>query len=221
MTDHIRKAAVIGTGTMGGGIAALLTGVGIETLLLDIPAPDTSPGDPFSQRNAVTLNGLQNLQQARPAQLFHADDLNLITIGNIEDDLGKVADVDWVIEAVVEKLAVKQDLMARLAQVVGPNTIVSTNTSGLSIHEIAAGLPDEFTRHFLGTHFFNPPRYLHLLEVIPHTNTAPALVTFMRDFGTRRLGKGVVIGKDTPNFIGDRFMSMIGMQAKSMLLPDR
>ena len=218
MTYHIRKAAVIGSGTMGGGIAALLAGVGIETLLLDLPADGTSPGDPVEARNAVALAGRNNLQKARPSPLFHPDDLALITVGNIEDDLDKVADVDWVVEVVVEKLAVKQALMARLAMLVGPKTIVSTNTSGLPLSKIAAGLPGDFTRRFLGTHFFNPPRYLHLLEVIPHVNTDPEAVAFMRDFGTRRLGKGVVMCKDTPNFIGNRFLSMIGMQTLNYAL---
>lgn len=218
MTYHIRKAAVIGSGTMGGGIAALLAGVGVETLLLDIPAKDTAPGDPFQKRNAVALNGLKNMQKARPAQLFHADDLNLITVGNIEDDLGKVSDADWVIEVVVEKLDVKQDLMAKLAQVIGPNAIISTNTSGLPINQIAEGLPGELTRRFLGTHFFNPPRYLHLLEIIPHANTDAEIVDFMTEFATCRLGKGVVICKDVPGFTGNRFMSMIGMQAMNYAL---
>ena len=218
MTYHIRKAAVIGSGTMGAGIAALLAGVGVETLLLDIPAKDTSPDDPFVTRNAIVLKGLKNMQTARPAQLFHPDDLNLITVGNTEDDLDKVADVDWVIEVVVENLAIKQALMARLAQVIGPETIISTNTSGLPLSQIAAALPDEFTRRFLGTHFFNPPRYLHLLEVIPHANTDPEVIAFMQEFGTRTLGKGAVVCKDTPNFIGNRFMSMIGMQAMNTAL---
>lgn len=218
MPYHIRKAAVIGSGTMGGGIAALLAGVGIEVLLLDIPAPDTTPGDSSDKRNAVALNGLKQMQAARPAQLFHADDLNLITVGNIEDDLAKVSAVDWVIEVVVEKLDVKRDLMAKLAKAIGANTIVSTNTSGLPLSQIAEGLPEEFTRRFLGTHFFNPPRYLHLLEVIAHRDTDPEVIAFMREFGTRTLGKGVVICKDTPNFIGNRFMSMIGMQAMNYAL---
>lgn len=213
MPYHIRKAAVIGSGTMGGGIAALLAGVGIETLLLDMPAPDTTPNDRFEKRNAVALNGLKQMQNARPAQLFHADDLNLIRVGNIDDDLAQVRDVDWVIEVVVEKLDVKQKLIARLAPMVGSQTIVSTNTSGLPINRIAEGLPEDFTRRFLGTHFFNPPRYLHLLELIPHANTESAVIHFMTEFATRKLGKGVVLCKDTPNFIGNRFMSMIGMQA--------
>jgi 3-hydroxyacyl-CoA dehydrogenase len=201
MTYHIRKAVVIGSGTMGGGIAALLAGIGVETLLLDMPTPDTSAADPFSMRNAVALKGLQAMQAARPAQLFSPDDLDYIRVGNIEDDLGNANDADWVIEVVVERLDVKQELMRKLAKIVGPHTIVTTNTSGLPIRQIAEGLDEDFTRRFLGTHFFNPPRYLHLLEIIPHPDTDPAVVQFMQDFGTRKLGKGVVICKDTPNFI--------------------
>ena len=218
MSYHIRKAVVIGSGTMGGGIAALLAGIGVETLLLDIPAPDTSATDAFEKRNTIALKGLQAMQSARPAQLFSPEDLDYIRVGNIDDDLDQAAEADWVIEVVVERLDVKQQLMAKLAQLIGPQTIVSTNTSGLPIQEIAEGLGEDFTRRFLGTHFFNPPRYLHLLEVIPHPNTDAEVLAFMKAFATRRLGKGVVICKDTPNFIGNRFMSMIGMQAMNYAL---
>ncbi len=218
MTYTIRKAAVIGSGTMGGGIAALLAGVGVETTLLDIPAKDTQPGDPAAKRNAIVLGNLKRLQKMRPAQLFSKDDLNRIHTGNTEDDLDKLADADWVIEVIIEKLDIKRALMAKLAEVVKPEAIISTNTSGLPIHQIAEGLPESFTRRFLGTHFFNPPRYLRLLEVIPHPNTDPEIAAFIQDFGTRALGKGVVLCKDTPNFIGNRFMSMIGMQAMNYAL---
>ena len=212
MPYQIRKAVVIGSGTMGSGIAALLAGVGVDVLLLDIPARDTQPGDPAAKRNAVALDGLKRMQNARPAQLFSAGDLDRIRVGNVEDDLDRVADADWVIEVVVERLDVKRDLMAKLADAVGANTIVSTNTSGLPIRAVAEGLSDDFTRRFLGTHFFNPPRYLRLLEVIPHPNTDPAVVDFMVEYATKTLGKGVVIAKDEPNFIGNRFMTMSGMQ---------
>jgi 3-hydroxyacyl-CoA dehydrogenase len=213
MTYQIKKAVVIGSGTMGGGIAALLAGVGVETLLLDIPAPGTQSGDAPAKRNAIVQNNVKTLQKMRPAQLFGNNDINLISIGNTEDDLHKVADADWVIEVIIEKLDVKQALMAKLAEFVGPNTIVTTNTSGLPINSIADGMPADFTQRFLGTHFFNPPRYLKLLEIIPHDNTDPELIEFMMDFGSRVLGKGVVLAKDTPNFIGNRFMSMSGSQA--------
>ncbi|HVU13898.1 MAG TPA: 3-hydroxyacyl-CoA dehydrogenase/enoyl-CoA hydratase family protein [Phototrophicaceae bacterium] len=212
MAYQIRKAVVIGSGTMGGGIASLLAGVGVDTLLLDIPARDTQPGDSAAKRNAIVSEGLKRLQALRPAQLFSASDLERIRTGTIDDDLDQVADADWVIEVIVEKLDIKRSLMAKLAEAVGEQTIVSTNTSGLPIRSIADGLGDEFTRRFLGTHFFNPPRYLHLLEVIPHPNTDPAVVAFIAEFATKMLGKGVVIAKDEPNFIGNRFMSMSGTQ---------
>ena len=218
MKYNIRKAVVIGSGTMGGGIAALLAGVGVETLLLDIPAKDTKAGDAPAKRNSIVANNLKTLQKMRPAQFFRADDINLINTGNTEDDLHKVSDADWVIEVIIERLDVKQSLMAKLAEHIGPNTIVTTNTSGLQINKIAEGMPEDFTRRFMGTHFFNPPRYLKLLEIIPHPNTEAEALTYMMDFGSRVLGKGVVLAKDTPNFIGNRFMSMSGMQAMNYAL---
>src|SRR5664279_4782147 len=212
MAYQIRKAVVIGSGTMGGGIASLLAGVGVDTVLLDIPARDTQPGDPAGKRSAVAAEGLKRVQSSRPAQLFAQSDLDRIRTGNIDDNLDETADADWVIEVVVERLDIKRSLMAKLAEVVAPNTIISTNTSGLPIHAIADGLGEEFTRRFLGTHFFNPPRYLHLLEVIPHPDTDPAVVDFIAEYASKMLGKGVVIAKDEPNFIGNRFMSMSGTQ---------
>ncbi len=212
MGYNIRKAVVIGSGTMGGGIASLLAGVGVDTVLLDIPARDTQPGDPKVKRSAIANEGLKRLQTSRPAQLFSAGDLDNIRTGNIDDDLAQVSDADWVIEVVVERLDIKRNLMAKLAELVAPQTIVTTNTSGLPIRSIAEGFDGEFTRRFMGTHFFNPPRYLHLLEVIPHPNTDPDVVRFISEYATKTLGKGVVIAKDEPNFIGNRFMTMSGMQ---------
>lgn len=218
MKYNIRKAVVIGSGTMGGGIAALLAGVGVETLLLDIPAPDSKPGDPPAKRNGIVNSNVKAMQKMRPSQLFSDADMSRIQVGNTEDDLHRVGDADWVVEVIIEKLDVKQALMAKLAEHIGPRTIVSTNTSGLPIHKIAENLDESFTRRFLGTHFFNPPRYLRLLEVIPHPNTDPDVVQFMLEFGRRTLGKGVVLCKDKPNFIGNRFMSMSGMQAMNYAL---
>jgi 3-hydroxyacyl-CoA dehydrogenase len=218
MIHAIRKAAVIGSGTMGSGIATLLATVGIETRLLDIPAKGTQPGDPPAKRNALVTDNLKKLQGVRPPQLFASSDLERITVGNLDDNLGDLKDCDWVIEVVVERLDVKQSLMAKLAEIVRPDALITTNTSGLPIRAIAEGLGTDFTRRFMGTHFFNPPRHLHLLEVIPHEDTDPALVNFMVDFGTRVLGKGVVICKDRPNFIGNRFMSMIGSQTMNYAL---
>lgn len=218
MTYNIRKAAVIGSGTMGGGIAALLAGVGIETVLLDIPAKGTQPGDPPAKRNAIVNDNVARLQKMRPAQMFSPADLSRVRLGNIDDHLGWLADVDWIIEVIVEKLDVKQSLMAKLAEVARPNALITSNTSGIPIKAIAEGLGDDFARRFMGTHFFNPPRYLHLLEVIPHEKTDPALVQFMVEFGKNVLGKGVVICKDRPNFIGNRFMSMAGSQTMNYAL---
>jgi 3-hydroxyacyl-CoA dehydrogenase len=218
MTYQIRKAAVIGSGTMGGGIATVLAGVGVPTLLLDIPAKGTQAGDPAAKRNAVVEGNLKTLQKMRPPQLFSSAVLDRISVGNLDDDLDKVADADWIIEVIVEKLDIKQNLMAKLAEVAKPNAIISSNTSGLPISKIAEGLGNDFKRRFLGTHFFNPPRYLRLLEVIPTDDTDPEVVEFMVDYGTRVLGKGVVVAKDKPNFIGNRFMSMAGMQTMNYAL---
>ncbi len=217
MTYQMKKVAVIGSGTMGGGIAALLAGVGIPVILLDIPNPDSQPGDPRAQRNTVVNTNLKALMKARPAQFFSDSDINLITTGNIDDDLDMVADADWIIEVIIEKLPIKQELMAKLEKIRKPGTIISTNTSGLSIQAIAEGRSEEFRQHFLGTHFFNPPRYLKLLEIIPHPDTDPALLDFITDFGTN-LGKGCVVCKDTPNFIANRFISIIGCFAVNFAL---
>ncbi len=214
----IKKAAVIGSGTMGGGIAALLAGVGIETLLLDMPPPDSSPADGPAVRNAIVAGNLKALSRTRPPSLYSRDDLANISIGNIEDDLDLVGESDWVIEVIVENLEIKRGLMKRLAELARDDAIVTTNTSGIPIASIAAELPESFARRFLGTHFFNPPRYLRLLEIIPHAGTDPAITDFMLRFGAETLGKGAVLCKDTPNFIGNRFMSMSGMQATNYAL---
>lgn len=212
MGYNIRKAAVIGSGTMGGGIAALLAGVGVEVTLLDIPAQGSQPGDPPAKRNAIVNEGLKRAVALRPAQFFSEADTALIHTGNIDDDLDNLGDADWLIEVVVEKLDIKRALMAKLAEIAKPEAIISSNTSGLPIHAIADGMDDSFSRRFLGTHFFNPPRYLNLLEVIPHPKTDPAIITTLTEFAAKRLGKGVVLCKDEPNFIGNRFMTMSGMQ---------
>ena len=210
MSYQIRKACVIGSGTMGGGIASLLAGVNIPVLLLDIPARDTTPDDPFQKRNAIVLDNFKKLQKSRPAQFFEQPDWDLITVGNTEDDLPKIEDVDWVIEVIVENLAIKHSLMERIDQYRKLGSIITTNTSGLSVEAIVAGRSDDMRQHFLGTHFFNPPRYLKLLEIIPQPETKPDLVDFMFDFGSKRLGKGCVLCKNTPNFIANRFISIIG-----------
>ena len=218
MDYSINRVAVIGAGTMGAAIAAHLANAGIPAYLLDIvpralTAKEEKKGltlDHPAVRNRIVNEGWQRCIKARPANLFAKDVAERVTLGNLEDNFDWLGEVDWIIEVIVERLDIKQQLMARLDKVRSPNCIVSTNTSGIPIKEIAAGRSDEFKAHFLGTHFFNPPRYLKLLEVIPHETTAPEIVEFMKEFGARTLGKGVVVCKDTPNFIANRFISVVG-----------
>ncbi|MBO8142737.1 MAG: enoyl-CoA hydratase/isomerase family protein [Firmicutes bacterium] len=202
MLQTIRSVAVLGAGTMGAQIAAHVANHGIPCLLLDM-VPEGA-GDKPADRNRLARQALERLTRMKPAPLFGPDRLALITPGNFADDLARISGADWVIEAVVENLDVKRRLWEQAAPLVREDAIASTNTSGIPIHRIAAGLPERFRRQFLGTHFFNPPRYLHLLEVIPTADTDPAVVERIRDFGERVLGKGVVIARDTPNFIGNR-----------------
>ena len=206
MHRKIRKAAVIGSGVMGGGIAALLAGAGIETLLLDIVPPDLNDEDQTNRaaRNSIAKKGLDNLAGARPALLMQTRDLDLITIGNLEDDFEQLSTCDWIIEVVVENLAVKHQLLERVEKVRKPEAIVSSNTSGIPLKSMSRGRSPEFKRHFLGTHFFNPVRYMKLLEIIPGEETHEDVLDFMADFGERILGKGIVWAKDTPNFVGNR-----------------
>lgn len=212
MIFSIRKAAVIGAGTMGGGIAAHLANIGIPVVLLDIVPPNLSEDektDPKA-RNRIVKSLYDRMAKARPANLARKDRGELITLGNLEDDFNLIADCDWIVEVIVEQLKPKQDLMARIELVRKPGSIVSSNTSGIPINEIADGRSDEFKKHFLGTHFFNPPRYLKLLEIIPTPDTAKEVLDFMVKFGSETLGKGVVVCKDTPNFIANRFIAIVG-----------
>ncbi len=210
MVRKIRKAAVIGSGVMGGGIAALLASAGIKTLMLDIVPFDLTEEekkDPKA-RNRMVKAGYDNLLTIQPALLMQKKDIGLISIGNLEDDFDQLAECDWIVEVVVENLKVKQDLFARIDKVRKAGTVVSSNTSGIPLKAMSEGLSDDFRKHFLGTHFFNPVRYMHLLEIIPGEETDKDLLCFMADFGERILGKGIVWAKDTPNFVGNR----IGVQ---------
>jgi len=210
----IRRVAVLGAGTMGSRIAAHFANAGIPALLLDIVVP----GVP--DRNAAAKKGIEGALKGRPGGFFTDSLPALVTPGNFDDDLPKLADCDWIIEAVTEKLDVKRALWSRVAEVRRPGSIVATNTSGIPLAQIAEGFSDEFRRHFLGTHFFNPPRYLHLCEVIPGPATDPALLASVSDFLDRRLGKGVVPCKDTPNFIANRIGSMWGSTVFQYALED-
>lgn len=199
---HIRKAAVIGSGVMGSAIAAHLANIGIPVLLLDrVPQKDAKTKE---ERNALVLNALKKLPTIKPAPLTHTDSLSLISPGNIDDDMEKIKEADWIIEAVVENLQVKNEVFAKIDQYRRKGSIVSSNTSGISVEQMIKNRSEDFQAHFLGTHFFNPPRYLKLLEIIPTTKTNPNVLQFMKQFGENVLGKGVVVAKDTPNFIANR-----------------
>src|SRR5713101_9446603 len=194
----LRRVAVLGAGTMGSRIAAHFANAGLPVLLLDIVLPNQA------NRNAAALKGIENALKQRPPGFFTDEKPALITPGNLEDDLHQLEDCDWVVEAIVENLDAKRDLWHRVETIRKPDSILSTNTSGIPLKKISEGFSPEFRRHFLGTHFFNPPRYLHLLELIPGEDTDPAVVEFVAGFAGRRLGKGVVECKDTPAFIANR-----------------
>ena len=200
MTHQIQKAAVLGAGTMGARIAAHFANAGLSCLLLDIVPKDAAPAD----RNKIVLAGLEAAKKSRPAAFFTPALASKIAVGNFEDDLPRIAEADWIIEVVAENLEIKRGLLARVAQYRKPGAIVTTNTSGLPVHLIAEGLPEEFQQHWAGTHFFNPPRYMKLVEVIPGPKTSTDVLAALCDFCDRRLGKGVVVAKDTPNFIANR-----------------
>jgi 3-hydroxyacyl-CoA dehydrogenase len=209
---QIKKAAVLGSGVMGSGIAAHLANIGIPVLLLDIVPRELAQEEEAKGltlehpqvRSRIATGAIQKLLKQKPAPLTAKKNLQLITPGNLEDDLEKLKDVDWIIEVIVENLEVKKSLYEKIDAVRKPGTIVSSNTSGISINAMAEGRSEDFKKHFLGTHFFNPPRYLKLLEVIPANTTSPEVLQFMTWFGEDRLGKGVVVAKDTPNFIANR-----------------
>jgi 3-hydroxyacyl-CoA dehydrogenase len=204
MKYHIHQAVVIGSGTMGAALAAHLANAGVPVTLLDIVPSDASSTDDKAVRNKIVNEGWDRCLKARPANLMSSDLKTFVKLGNLEDDFGAVAEADWILEAIVENLKIKQDLMTRIDEVRKPNAIVTTNTSGIPVKDIAEGRSKDFRKHFLGTHFFNPPRYLRLLEIIPTKDTDKEVVEFISWFGEYRLGKGVVLCKDTPNFIGNR-----------------
>lgn len=221
MLYEIRRVAVIGSGTMGGALAAHAANAGLSVTLLDIAPTQLTPAESASKltldnpavRNRIVNAGLQAVLKSKPAALFAPATAENIRIGNLTDDFDLVRDADWILEAVVEQLPVKRALMQRLDAARKPESIVSSNTSGIPIHAIAEGMSESFRQHFLGTHFFNPPRYLKLLEVIPGPDTLPQVVAAMKAFGENVLGKGVVVAKDRPNFIANRLGSFLGTYA--------
>jgi 3-hydroxyacyl-CoA dehydrogenase len=197
---HIHKVAVLGAGTMGARIAAHFANAGVPAYLLDIVPPDADG----PARNKIAAAGLEAARKSKPAAFFEPSLAKLVTIGNFEDDLKKLNEVDWIIEAVVENLDLKRALLQKIDAVRKPGTIITTNTSGLPVGKIAEGFPEDFRRSWFGTHFFNPPRYMRLLELIPTPDSDRTLIDTVARFCDVRLGKGVVFAKDTPNFIGNR-----------------
>ena len=205
MSYNIQRAGVIGAGIMGAGIAANLANAGIPVLLLDIVPADARESGDHAARSRIAQTGLDNALKAKPASAFFTPRAaRLVTVGNTEDDFDRLAEVDWIIEVVVERLDVKHDVFRRIDAVRKPGAIVSSNTSGLPASQLVEGMSDEMRRHFLITHYFNPVRFMKLLELVPGPQTDPDLMRFMGEFCTRKLGKGVVYCKDQPNFIGNR-----------------
>jgi 3-hydroxyacyl-CoA dehydrogenase len=201
---RINKVAILGAGTMGARIAAHFANAGVPSYLLDIVPGDVAPGANAAARNKIAAAGLDAAKKSKPAAFMDPALARFVTVGNFDDDLTKLADVDWIIEAVVENLEIKRALLRKVEAIRKPGTIVTTNTSGLPVGKIAEGFSNEFRWAWFGTHFFNPPRYMRLLEIIPTPETDQAAIDAIAHFSDVRLGKGVVIAKDTPNFIGNR-----------------
>lgn len=228
MVRRIQKVAVIGSGVMGSGIAAHLANCGFETILFDIvpnqlTADEEKAGltlESKAVRNRFVDSAMKKLLKQKPAPLTTKRSLAKISTGNLEDDLTKLGEVDWIIEVVTENLAIKQSLFEKVESVRKPGTIVTSNTSGISIDAMAEGRSEDFQKHFLGTHFFNPPRYLKLLEVIPSKYTDPEVLEYILNFGEDEIGKGVVLAKDTPNFIGNR-IGTYGLMVTLQVMRDK
>jgi len=197
---HIHRVAILGAGTMGARIAAHFANAGVPSYLLDIVPPDADG----PARNKIAAAGLDAAKKSKPAAFMDASLARLVTVGNFDDDLKKLAEVDWIIEAVVENLEIKRSLLRRVEAIRKPGTIITTNTSGLPVGKIAEGFSEDFRKAWFGTHFFNPPRYMRLLEIIPTPDSDRTLIDAVSHFSDVRLGKGVVMAKDTPNFIGNR-----------------
>ncbi len=227
MTRPIRRVAVLGAGVMGSGIAAHCANAGIPVLLLDIVPPKLSEAEKKSKaaRDGFAAGALAKTLKARPAAFTHPRNAQLITIGNFDDDLAKVKDCDLIVEAIIEKLEIKHDLFEKLEKIVGGDTIIASNTSGLRIADMLIGRSDRFKQHFLVTHFFNPPRYMKLLELVAGPETSAECKARVERWGKDALGKGIVWAKDTPNFVGNRIgtqslMTVIHLMLEMGLAPE-
>ena len=206
MKYRLKKVAVLGSGVMGSGIACHLANIGLEVLMLDI-IPRDLKGDKLKDptlRNSIVNSALQNSIRSKPAPLYHKSFASRISTGNFEDDFEKISDADWIIEVVVERLDIKQQIFEKVDNNRKNNSLVTSNTSSIPMHLLSKGRSDNFKAHFCGTHFFNPPRYLRLLEVIPTSDTLESVINFFMEFGKVNLGKETVLCKDTPAFIGNR-----------------
>ncbi len=209
--QRINKVAVLGAGTMGARIAAHFANAGVPCVLLDIVTPDAAQSQDKAARRKLVSAGLEAAVKSRPAAFFEKGLERLVTIGTFEDDLKLIADADWIIEAVAENLEIKRGLLRKVEGIRKPGSIITTNTSGLPVASISEGFIPDFRRHWFGTHFFNPPRYMRLLEIIPTPETDPAAIETVAHFCDVRMGKGIVIAKDTPNFIANRIGTFAGL----------
>lgn len=220
MKRTIRKVAVLGSGVMGSRIACHFAGTGHEVLLLDIIPPDLPSEAPKSLRNKIVNDALQATIKSNPSPIYDKEFIRNIRTGNFEDNLVEISACDWIIEVVVERLDIKQQLFEKVEKFRKPGTLITSNTSGIPIHLMTEGRSEDFQKHFCGTHFFNPPRYLRLLEIIPTQHTDTELINFLMEYGDQRLGKTTVLCKDTPAFIANRvgvFAMMAIMNLKEKL----
>ncbi len=224
---RINKVAVIGSGIMGSGIACHFANIGLEVLLLDIVPRELNDKEKAKGltledkevRNRLVNDALAASIKSKPAPLYHSSFAKRITTGNMEDDIAKVSEVDWIIEVVVERLDIKKTVFEKLEKHRTPGTLITSNTSGIPIHFMSEGRSEDFQKHFCGTHFFNPPRYLKLFEIIPGPKTSPEVLEFFNSYGEQYLGKTTVIAKDTPAFIGNR-IGIFGIQSMFHLVKD-
>jgi 3-hydroxyacyl-CoA dehydrogenase len=200
----IKKIAVLGSGVMGSRIACHFAGIGVQVHLLDIVPKEATSSQKPAERNKIVNDSLQAAIKSNPSPVYHKDALKRITTGNFDDNLKEIANCDWVIEVVVERLDIKKSLYERVEQFRKPGTLITSNTSGIPIHLLSEGRSEDFKKNFCGTHFFNPPRYLRLLEIIPTPATDPSIIDFLMKYGDLYLGKTTVLAKDTPAFIANR-----------------
>jgi 3-hydroxyacyl-CoA dehydrogenase len=215
----IKKVAVLGSGVMGSRIACHFAGIGLQVVLLDIVPKEAVESKKPAERNKIVNDALTAAIKSNPSPVYHKNVIKKITTGNFDDDMKKINDCDWVIEVVIERLDIKKQVYEKVEQFRKPGTLITSNTSGIPIHMLSEGRSDDFKKNFCGTHFFNPPRYLRLLEIIPTPDTDPAIIDFLMNYGDLYLGKTTVLCKDTPAFIANRIgvfgiMSLFGLVDK-------